>query len=68
MSDFGFFRVAAVVPTVKVADVKENTLEICRLLAQAEEKKVSLAVFPELSVTGYTCADQIGRASCRERV
>ena len=48
MSDFGFFRVAAVVPTVKVADVKENTLEICRLLAQAEEKKVSLAVFPEL--------------------
>ncbi|MFA6593098.1 MAG: NAD(+) synthase [Bacteroidales bacterium] len=61
MSDFGFFRVAAVVPTVKVADVKENTLEICRLLAQAEEKKVSLAVFPELSVTGYTCADLFGQ-------
>ncbi len=59
--DFGFVRVAAVVPRVKVADVDANVAEICRLAEDAERQEVSIAVFPELSVTGYTCADLFGQ-------
>lgn len=59
--DFGFVRVAAVVPRVKVADVNANVSEICRLAEDAERQEVSIAVFPELSVTGYTCADLFGQ-------
>lgn len=59
--DFGFVRVAAVVPRVKVADVDANIAEICRLVEDAERQEVSIAVFPELSVTGYTCADLFGQ-------
>lgn len=59
--DFGFVRVAVVVPRVKVADVNANVAEICRLAEDAERQEVSIAVFPELSVTGYTCADLFGQ-------
>lgn len=59
--DFGFVRVAAVVPRVKVADVNANVAEICRLAEDAERQEVSIAVFPELSVAGYTCADLFGQ-------
>lgn len=55
--DLGFIRVAAASPRVKVADVDANVDEICLLAGQAEKEKVSIIVFPELSVTGYTCAD-----------
>lgn len=53
----GFFRVAACVPSVKVADVKANTEAIIDMLRQLDRKGVELAVFPELCVTGYTCGD-----------
>ncbi len=59
--EFGFFRVAAATPRVKVADIEANVDEICRLSAEAEEDKVSLLAFPELSVTGYTCGDLFGQ-------
>ena len=57
MNNYGFIRVAAAVPTVKVADTKFNTEEICRLASEAFDKEVSLVVFPELSLTGSTCGD-----------
>ena len=59
--DYGLFRVAAVVPRVKVADVAFNCESICRLISRAEDKQASLAVFPELSVTGYSCLDLFGQ-------
>lgn len=59
--DFGFIRVAAAVPTVKVADVDANVDEICRLVEEAEKDDVSIIAFPELSVTGYTCGDLFGQ-------
>ncbi|MCI1640587.1 MAG: NAD(+) synthase [Bacteroidales bacterium] len=61
MTDFGFIRVAAAVPRVKVADVNANMLEICGMIEEAENKEISLLVFPELSVTGYTCGDLFGQ-------
>lgn len=53
----GFFRVAACVPSVAVADVKANTAHIIYMINKAEEAGADLAVFPELCVTGYTCGD-----------
>ena len=55
--DFGFIRVAAAVPRVKVADVDANVEEMCKLVEQADNEDVSIIAFPELSVTGYTCGD-----------
>ena len=46
MKNHGYFRVAAAVPTVKVADIKFNTEEICRLTSEAFDKNVSLVAFP----------------------
>lgn len=55
--EFGFIRVAAATPRVKVADVDANVEEICRLAEIAENEQVSILAFPELSVTGYSCGD-----------
>ena len=54
---YGFVNVAAAVPTVKVADVDYNVLQIESLIAQAEDRDVEIVVFPELSITGYSCQD-----------
>lgn len=53
----GFYRIAAVCPAVKVADVSFNTEEIIRCGKQAEQEGAAVALFPELCVTGYTCGD-----------
>ena len=55
--DYGFVRVAAAIPSVKVADVNENIEHIKQQIAEAEQKDVQVIVFPELCVTGYTCQD-----------
>ncbi len=52
-----YIRIACAVPAVKVGDVKKNTEDICRFLAEADEKNVDVLVFPELAMTGYTCGD-----------
>ena len=54
---YGFVKVAAAVPTVKVADVDYNVQQIESLLAQAEGKGVEVMVTPELCLTGYSCQD-----------
>ena len=54
---YDYFRVSAVVPNVKVSDVRFNTDEICRSLERASENGSSIVVFPELSLTGCTCGD-----------
>lgn len=54
---YGIIKVATAVPTVKVADCVSNIKEIESLIAQAEGQGVEIVVFPELSVTGYTCQD-----------
>lgn len=55
--DFGFVRVAAITPDIRVADVEYNTEEILKCIDSAVEKETKLAVFPELCITGYTCSD-----------
>ena len=55
--NYGFIKVASAIPSVKVGDVKYNTLQIENLIVQAESRGVEIIVFPELSITGYTCQD-----------
>ncbi len=57
MNKLGYIRVAAVVPEVKIADVKYNTESIIRELETLIAQHVDIAVFPELSLTSYTCGD-----------
>lgn len=57
MKNFGFLRVAAVSPDVIVGDVEQNVLNICQCIDELKQKGVQIAVFPELCITGYTCAD-----------
>lgn len=53
----GLVRVAAAAPRVHVADCAANLAEIIRFLQQAQAQQVELIAFPELAITGYTCAD-----------
>ena len=52
-----YLRVAAAVPAVRPADVGANLAAIRALLRQVAAARVQVAVFPELCLTGYTCAD-----------
>ena len=54
---FGFYRLAAAVPKLKVADAAFNTEELRRCFRQAAENGADAVVFPELCVTGYSCGD-----------
>ena len=53
----GFIKTAAAVPPLKVSDCSYNSEQIIRLIKQARSESVSLLVFPELCVTGYSCSD-----------
>src|SRR5437764_5804790 len=57
MTQYGFLRVAAATPLVRVADCAFNAGQILVLMKQAEAERVAVLVFPELALTGYTCAD-----------
>ena len=50
--NYGFVKVAAAVPHVKVADCKFNVERIESQIAIAEGKGVQIIVFPEMSITG----------------
>ena len=52
-----FVRVACAVPNVRVGDPLQNARKHCAILEKADAKKVDILVFPELSLTGYTCQD-----------
>ncbi|NLU53577.1 MAG: NAD(+) synthase [Clostridiaceae bacterium] len=54
---YGYARVAAASPELKVADCSFNTKKIIDMIKEAEKKSVEFLVFPELCITGYTCAD-----------
>jgi len=53
----GFVRVAAAIPELRVADCAFNVARMADLVRRGEDEKVQVICFPELSITGYTCAD-----------
>lgn len=57
----GFVKVAAAIPSVKVADCQYNAQQIESLIIQAEGKGIEIICMPELSLTAYTCQDLFGQ-------
>ncbi len=55
--NYNFVKVAAAVPAVKVGNCKFNTEQIESQIIQANNQGVEIIVFPELSITAYTCGD-----------
>ena len=68
----GFLKVADVTPRLKVADTVYNSEKICECIREASEEKAKVMVFPELSISGYTCGDLFLQErllrSCREQL
>ena len=54
---YGYVRVAASVPELKVANVEFNVKEIINEIKKLSKEGVQVVSFPELSITGYTCGD-----------
>ena len=54
---FDYLRVSCAVPSISVGGVRENAELVCSMLADCARDGAALAVFPELTLTGYTCAD-----------
>lgn len=57
MNNYGFVKLAAAAPILKVAECDFNTDEIIRLVIEAEKNGVSVIAFPEMSITSYTAQD-----------
>ena len=57
MDNFGFLKVAAAIPHVRVADCAYNTERMKALCEEAAQRGVEIVAFPELGVTAYTCGD-----------
>lgn len=59
--NYGFVKVAAAVPRVKIADCKYNARQLESLIAIADGKGVQIITFPEMCITAYTCGDLFGQ-------
>ena len=54
---YGYIQAAAISPRVRVAAPRRNAEEIVNAVLAADKAGVTVAVFPELCVTGYTCGE-----------
>lgn len=55
--NYNFIKVCAATPKLVVADCHYNVKEIITCIDKADNAETELIVFPELSITGYTCGD-----------
>ena len=53
----GFIKVAAGIPSVRVADCAFNVQQIENMMAMADGQGAEIICLPELGVTAYTCQD-----------
>ena len=63
---YGFIKVAAAVPKVRVADCLYNAQQMIKKIEEAVKKGVQILCFPELSITAYTCGDLFFQSSLIE--
>ncbi len=57
MNRYGYIKVAAAIPAVRVADCGFNADAVTGLIRKAAGRGVRIVVFPEMCVTAYTCGD-----------
>lgn len=55
--NYGFVKVAAAVPSLKVANCEYNAHSIVEAITKAEASGAQVVVLPELAITAYTCGD-----------
>lgn len=69
---YGFIKVAAATPPLKVANPTYNADKIIEEIERQAEQNVQLLVFPELSLSGYTCGDLFNQPllirACKEQL
>ncbi|MFI3281844.1 MAG: NAD(+) synthase [Rikenellaceae bacterium] len=53
----GYFRVATAAPFVRIGDTRHNAEQAEFAMSRAVAEGAEVLLLPELSVTGYTCAD-----------
>ena len=61
MNRYGFVRITCASTRTVVADPGSNAAEVVRVLDGLPDSDI--VVFPELGVTGYTCADLFGQST-----
>ncbi|MDP4118982.1 MAG: nitrilase-related carbon-nitrogen hydrolase, partial [Bacillota bacterium] len=54
---YDFLRTAVAVPKLTVGDTTANAAAVIEMAREADRQGADLVVFPELCLTGYTCAD-----------
>ncbi len=64
---YGFLRIGAASPKLKVADCDYNVAEIIKVIKQAQEEEVQILCFPELCLTAYSCGDLFFQRALQER-
>lgn len=59
--NFGFYRVGCATPTIKKANITENTQNIIKAINDAELKGISILLLPELAITGAGLGNLYGQ-------
>lgn len=67
MNKNGYVRVAAVTNEIIVANTEANAKSILEKMDDLKKYNVDIAVFPELCITGYTCADLFFQSELLEK-
>lgn len=62
----GLVKIACISPEVRVADCDFNAKEIVARVTKAAESGVSVALLPELCLTGYSCGDLFFQKALRD--
>ncbi|MGN0805962.1 MAG: nitrilase-related carbon-nitrogen hydrolase, partial [Candidatus Coproplasma sp.] len=65
---FGFVKVCAATPKIRVADVDYNVNNIISAILESSEKGSQITAFPELCVSGYTCGDLFNQTTLLKAV
>ena len=68
MSGNCYLRVACAIPTMKPANPAHNAKSIIQNYAECRNAGANLILFPELSLSGYTCADLFFQSRLLEEV
>jgi NAD+ synthase (glutamine-hydrolysing) len=63
LSKYGYIRAGAVCPQIRIADPAFNITKMLEFLEKSKDLKLQVIAFPEMSITGYTCADLFHQAS-----
>lgn len=68
LNAFGFLRVSASSPEIRIANIDFNVNKIIETLNELHNQDVQIALFPELSLTGYYCQDLFFQGSLNKGV